>query len=238
MTYIFLVAGKGTRLHPLTFSYPKSLYKLDDKTTVLHRMVKLIKKYDKDAEIVLVTGFMKEKIKEEIKDVLYIDNPFYRMTNSISSLWFAREYLDRDNVTIINGDTVMSEAAVKNVLCATTDKPLALLDSSVKKDGDYNAQVQGDKLVVMSKELDEYFGEFVGVMKFDRRSASDLRRVLEQMIDEEQFDEWYEDVLVRMIFRNNYNIYYKDMCDYAWTEVDNVNDLMLAKKIHAETELT
>ena len=48
MKYIFMVAGKGTRLHPLTLKHPKSIYKLDENTTLLQRMVQLIKKYDKD----------------------------------------------------------------------------------------------------------------------------------------------------------------------------------------------
>ncbi len=30
MKYIFMVAGKGTRLQPLTLKHPKSMYKLDD----------------------------------------------------------------------------------------------------------------------------------------------------------------------------------------------------------------
>ena len=39
MKYIFLVAGKGTRLYPLTLKHPKSMYKLDENVTILYRMV-------------------------------------------------------------------------------------------------------------------------------------------------------------------------------------------------------
>ena len=67
MTYIFLVAGKGLRLHPITLKHPKSLYKLDENTTILQRMIDLIKKNDLDAEIVVVTGFMGDSIKNQIK---------------------------------------------------------------------------------------------------------------------------------------------------------------------------
>ena len=54
MTYIVLVAGQGKNLQPLTLSYPKSLYKLDGNTTVLQRLVRFIRKYDKEAEIIVV----------------------------------------------------------------------------------------------------------------------------------------------------------------------------------------
>ena len=90
MTYIFLVAGKGSRLKPLTLKYPKSLYKLDKNTTVFKRMTTMIKKYDSQAQIVAVVGFMKEKIEEELQDVIFVNNPFYDVTNSIASLWFAK----------------------------------------------------------------------------------------------------------------------------------------------------
>ena len=51
-TYIILAAGKGANLHPLTLKYPKTSYKLDEETTVLQRMVKSIRKLDRDAVVV------------------------------------------------------------------------------------------------------------------------------------------------------------------------------------------
>jgi choline kinase len=235
MTYIFLVAGRGTRLHPLTLSHPKSLYKLDSDTTVLQRMVSLIKKHDKTAEIVVVTGFMHSTIESELSDVTFVFNPFYDVTNSIASLWFAREYLKRTQVTIINGDIVMEDKLVKDVICSETDKPIVLMDSSIKSDGDYNVQINDDKIVVMSKELTEYSGEYAGVSKFDAKSALALYQTMNEMIEEGIKDQWYENVLVQMIFRNNFELYYQDICDYSWTEVDSVGDFVYAKKIHLAT---
>ena len=52
MTYIILAAGKGSNLQPLTLNYPKTSFRLDENTTVLQRMVRTIRKHDKDAEIV------------------------------------------------------------------------------------------------------------------------------------------------------------------------------------------
>ena len=232
MTYIFLVAGKGLRLHPLTLKHPKSLYKLDENTTILQRMINLIKKYDKNAEIIVVTGFMSNSIKEQIDGAIFIDNPFYGVTNSIASLWFAKDYLDKENVTIINGDVVMAEDLVQDVLCKSVVSPFVLLDSSIKTDGDYNVQVTQDKVLVMSKELDEYYGEYAGVSKLNNQSAILLRNEVQLMVQEGMYDQWYEDALVQMIFRNNFNLYYKDISEYSWTEVDCVSDLFYAKRIH------
>ena len=232
MTYIFLVAGKGLRLHPLTLKHPKSLYRLDENTTILQRMIDLIKKNDVNAEIVVVTGFMGNSIKEQINGAIFIDNPFYEFTNSIASLWFAKDYMDKDNLTIINGDVVMAENLVEDILCKSVVRPFVLLDSSIKTDGDYNVQITQDKVLVMSKELDEYYGEYAGVSKLNNESAILLKNEVQLMVQEGMYDQWYEDALVQMIFRNNFNLYYKDISEYSWTEVDCVSDLFYAKRIH------
>ena len=38
--------------------------------------------------------------------------------------------------------------------------------------------------------------------------------------------------MVQMIFKNDFQLYYTDICEYDWTEVDCVSDLILAKSIH------
>lgn len=234
MNYIFWVAGKGSRLHPLTLRYPKSLYKLDKNATVLKRMVGLIKKYDKDANIVVVVGFMSEVICQELTGVTFVRNPFYEVTNSIASLWFAKDYLDADNVVIINGDIVMEEDLVKEVLCQKTDKPKVCIDSSIKSDGDYNVEVNGEKILVMSKELEKYYGEYAGVTMLERTSARLLGQTVETMVEDGMYDQWYENALVQMIFNDDFQLYYEDIRDYKWTEVDCVSDMLLAKQIHME----
>ena len=234
MKYIFMVAGKGTRLHPLTLKHPKSMYKLDENTTLLQRMVQLIKKYDKDADIVIVTGHMHRAIEEQVQGVKFVYNPFYEVTNSIASLWFAQEELDADNVVLIDGDIVMSDELVREVMCKPVDKPLVLVDSSIKTDGDYNVEVSGNQVLVMSKELSNYYGEYAGVTKLDHDSALKMREEMDEMIEEGFYDQWYENALVQMIFKNDFKLYYTDISNYEWTEVDSVNDLLLAKRIHTQ----
>lgn len=232
MKYIFLVAGKGTRLAPLTLMNPKSMFSLDKGTTLIQRMVNLINKWDKNADIVVVTGYMHEIFEKKLEGVTIVNNPFYYVTNSIASLWFAKEHLDAENIVIINGDVVMSEMLVKEIMCMPTEKPLVLLDSSIKTDGDYNVEVSGDKVLVMSKELCSYYGEYAGVTKLDKKSAMMLKDEIQLMVDEGFYDQWYENALVQMIFKNNFELYYTDINEYEWTEVDCVNDLIHAKQIH------
>ncbi len=232
MRYIFLVAGKGTRLQPLTFKHPKSMFKLDKDTTLIQRMVDLIKELDKEADIIVVTGHMHKSIEEKLSDVKFIYNPFYEVTNSIASLWFAKDYLVDENVVLIDGDIVMPKDLMRDIVCKPVDKPEVLVDSSIKTDGDYNVEVSGECVLVMSKDLQEYYGEYAGITKLDKKSSELMRDELEKMVDEGYYNQWYEDVLVQLIFENDFKLYYKDICNYDWTEVDCASDLLHAKNIH------
>lgn len=238
MTYIILSAGKGERLQPLTLNYPKSLYKLDDRTTILQRLVRKIRKYDGEAEIVVVIGYMYDHIQKELEDdnVKFVHNPFFSATGSMGSLWFAKDYLQCENVTIVNGDIVASDKLIQEVVCQYTDYPYILLDSTHKDTNKYNVQVQGDLVCVMSKNLTEFVGNYASITKMDAVSSRFLHEQLSQMVNEEMYNLFFEDALIQMIFQKNFELYYKDIKDYKWTEVDCVDDLLKARQIQAESE--
>ena len=232
MTYIILAAGKGTSLQPLTLKTPKSLYKLDRHSTVLQRMVKTIRKYDPTAEIVVVAGFMYNYVLREVdhENVIIVRNPFYAITSSIASLWFAKKYLERDNVTILSSDIVLEDRLIQDIVCKKTEKPLVLIDSS-KTTGKYNVQVQDNRICVMSKSLSSFFAQYVCVTKLDAVSARFLLEEIDTMVNDEMYDQLFEDALVQMIFKDNFDLYYCDIQGYSWTEVDSVDALIRAREV-------
>ena len=232
MTYIILAAGKGASLHPLTLKTPKSLYKLDRSTTVLQRLIRTIREFDSSAEIIVVAGFMYDHVLVEVEreNVIVVRNPLYARTGSIVSLWFAKKYLERENVTILSADIVLEDKLVNDVLCQSTDIPYVLVDSS-KTNGKYNVQIQGNKVCVMSKELSSFFAQYACVTKLDAVSARFLLEEIDNMVNNEMCDQLFEDALVQMIFEHDFDLFYKDIKDYQWTEVDSVDDLLIAREV-------
>lgn len=232
MTYIILAAGKGTNLQPLTLKTPKSLYRLHHDMTVLQKMTRSIRAYDSNAEIVVIAGFMYSVVVKELEkeNAVIVRNPFYAQTGSIASLWFARKYLERDNVTILNSDIVAEDKLFEEIISPKTKKPYVLIDSS-RKDGKYNVQIEGDSVCVMSKSLSDYYAQYASITKLDAVSARFLAEEVDDMINQEMYDLLYEDALTQMIFSNNFKLYYKDIAGYKWTEIDTVNDLIHAKEI-------
>lgn len=234
MTYIILAAGKGNNLQPLTLKYAKTSYKLDEETTVLQRMVRSIRRADKNAEIVVVIGYKAEDVRAELdgENVKFVMNPFYEVTNSISSVWFAREYLERENVAIVHGDVVFSDEIITKYLTVPTDHPYILVDSSKIWPGAYNAVIRGKQVLVMSKKLENYSARYSCMTKLDPVSSRLLKEEVDSMINSNMYDQYFENGLVQMIMFHDFQLFSEDIAGKRWSEVDTVDDLLTAQEIH------
>lgn len=234
MTYIILAAGKGNNLQPLTLKYAKTSYKLDEENTVLQRMVRSIRKAEKNAEIVVVVGYKAADVKAELngENVKFIMNPFYEVTNSISSIWFAREYLERENVAIVHGDVVFSDKIITSYLTVPTDHPYVLTDSSCNRPGAYNVVAQGNQVLVMSKKLEHFTAKYCCMTKLDPVSSRLLKEEIDSMVNCNMYDQYFEDSLVQMIMFHDFQLFCEDIAGEKWSEVDTVDDLLTAQKIH------
>ena len=233
-TYIILAAGKGNNLQPLTLKYAKTSFKLDEETTVLQRMVRSIRKADRNAEIVVVVGYKAEEVKKELdgENVKFIMNPFYEVTNSISSVWFARDYLERENVAIVHGDVVFSDEIISSYLVKPTDHPYVLVDSSYSLPGAYNVVAQDDQVLVMSKKLEHFTAKYCCMTKLDPVSSRLLKEEVDSMINGNMYDQFFEDGLVQMIMFHDFQLFCEDIAGKKWAEVDTVDDLLNAQQIH------
>lgn len=226
----------GTRLHPLTLDCPKSMHIVDndENETLIQRVVRQIDSFDPDANINIVVGFSHRSFYDLkfARDVTFIYNPFYKVTNSVASLWFARDILLKtSNVVIINSDVVISDELFSDIIVKPTECPVVLYDSRVRYDGDYNVDIESEFVTVMSKELKSYEGEYAGVTKLNKEGSLELYKEISNMIELNQYDRWYEDALVKLIFKHGFKIKAIDISSYLWVEIDDVNDVAQAKKI-------
>lgn len=239
MTYIILAAGKGHNLQPLTLKYHKTSYRIDNDVTILQRAVRSIRKYDKSAEIVVVVGYLADTIKQELWDdnVIFVKNPFYEVTNSITSVWFARDFLERENVTILHGDVVFDDYLTENYLTKSTDYPYVLVDSSVVKPGAYNVVENDGQILVMSKKLEHFNSKYCCMTKLDSVAARLVKKEVDDMVNKNMYDQFFEDSLVQMIMFHDFQLRCIDIKGYSWSEIDCVDDLLLAQRIQKNSKI-
>jgi len=118
-------------------------------------------------EHVIVGGYMYDKLKDYVDssghDIRLLYNPFFAETNSIASLWFARQYLEGD-VFIANADTYYSKD-IYNKLARNENDYVFGVDESKKNDMDYRVTMADGQIVDMGKDIpeDESMAEYIGV---------------------------------------------------------------------------
>lgn len=222
MRAILLAAGKGTRMYR-HFKCPKSALKVDGKPIIRHS-VEILR--EKGIDVTIVLGYDCETVRECLDgiDVDYCYNPFYSVTNSLGSLWFAREYLvPGDQVIIANADVYWEPLLLERLLEAP-GKMVMVGDSSRYEVGDYFFYVEDGMLAKFGKDLDisERNYEYVGLAKIAGDRVGAFSERLESMVKEEKYDLWWENVLYNYLSEEPVSVV--DVPDLFWAEVDYVQD--------------
>jgi choline kinase len=217
-----LAAGVGTRLSRLAQGRPKCLLEVGGRT-LISRMVDRLRQHGL-RDITLVTGFRRELIHEELGEkVNYRHNPFYHVTNSIASLWFARDLLEDDSV-VANGD-LFYEDRLLDCLLEDPREAVMLADTSRIEVADYRFRLEGERIVGYGKDLpnSQTDAEYVGMALIRRPFVGRFKSRLERLVDTQNTGMWWEDALYSFI-PEGVPIYHRDVAGTFWAEVDYVED--------------
>lgn len=130
MQCVILAAGKGTRLRPLTESIPKPLVRVAGKTLLDHIVESLPTAVD---ELILVTGYLEDKIKEHCGDnfhgrkVTYVHQAEQKGTGH--ALWLCKDLIKGRFLFMfaddLHGaqDIARAVSYTRSMLTLTTDNP-------------------------------------------------------------------------------------------------------------------
>lgn len=225
MKALLLAAGRGTRISRHIEGKPKCTVPLGNGRTLIQHSVELLRRKGIQ-DISIALGYQGQVIRDLFKgdSIKFIENPFFDVTNSIASLWFAREELrDANHFIIMNGDVYLSEEAMDCVL-QEHRSPVLFYDTSRREEADYKLFCEGDYIVKYGKQLtlDETSGEYVGCATFSAEFLPIFVKRLEELIREQKHGMWWEDVLYSMSAERP--VFAKDLSGAFWAEVDYVED--------------
>ena len=233
MKAIIMAAGVGSRLKEINGDKPKCLIEPDG-VTLISRSISLLQRRG-ISDITVITGYKSELVHAELQSrVNYLHNPFFQVTNSIASLWLAKELLCED-VILMNAD-LYYEMAVLDTAIAQTDHAVMLSDCTRIDDADFRFSVHENRILKTGNKLtnQETDCEYVGIVRIDRSFIVAFKDRLEEMIELGDFRNWWEGVLYAFI-DDGIDIYHKDVEGAFWTEVDHSGDyerLVLWNRLH------
>lgn len=222
MKAIIMAAGVGSRLKQLSGDRPKCLIEMEE-VTLISRSVSMLQARG-ISDISVITGYKSELVHQVLKSrVSYFHNPYFRVTNSIASLWLARDTLC-DSVILMNADLYYEET-VLDIALAQTDSAVMLSDCTRIEDADFRFGVEGNRILKTGNQLsnEETDCEYVGIVRIDRSLIHAFKKRLNKMVERGDFGNWWEGVLYDFI-DDGINVFHKDVEGAFWSEVDNIDD--------------
>ncbi|MDH8701015.1 histidinol-phosphate/aromatic aminotransferase/cobyric acid decarboxylase-like protein/choline kinase [Dysgonomonadaceae bacterium PH5-43] len=244
MQALILAAGMGKRLGELTNNNTKCMVKVNN-VTLIERVLKQIETRNFE-QIVIVTGYQEDNLKEYIKTlnistpIVYVSNPIYDTTNNIYSLYLARDYMSKNDTILFESDLIFEDAVLDKIM--NNPYPNLALVSKFENwmDGTSVVLDKDDKINRFISEKDfvhedssEYY-KTVNIYKFSKEfSNTHYIPFLEAYLKALGNNEYYEQVLKVIAYLDKPELKALRLEGEKWYEIDDVQDLDIAESVFA-----
>ena len=228
MKALILAGGIGSRISRHLGGKPKCTVSLGN-TTLIEYTINLLHSRGIN-QIALTLGYQGQVIKELLAPmqqkyhISYYTNPFFDVTNSIASAWFAKDFFTSEDTLIMNGDVFMEETILDDIIRCKKN-PVLFADQTRKEMADYKFKYTRDGILEKyGKELqgDDISGEYIGIAKITADFIPTFKQRMEEMITTQQHKVWWENILYSMTSERP--IFVEDVNGKFWAEVDYIED--------------
>jgi L-glutamine-phosphate cytidylyltransferase len=193
MKAIILAAGRGSRLKDVSGDMPKCLVPMGAET-LLDRQIRSLKQVGL-TDIIVVTGYRSELVHRACwPEGRCVENLRHAETNSLYSLWLARDEL-RNGFVVMNGDVLFHPQMLQELLATACEDALLVSYSDPAAplgDEEMKVVIRNGCVVEITKQMDgrEADGENVGIVKFGSRGANLLIEKLDALIKSGAERDW------------------------------------------------
>ena len=231
MRALILNSGLGSRMGDITSTHPKCMTEINNDETIISRQLTLLNKCGVN-DIVMTTGYFDDVLKNYCDNleldinINYINNPKYRETNYIYSIYCARDYL-HDDIIMMHGDLVFTLKILEDII--RENKSLMTVSSTLPlPEKDFKAVIIDNQIIK------------VGINFFDNAMAAQPLYLIKKNDWEVWLDkiiEYCENNNVKCYAENAFNdvsskclIYPFDIKNELCNEIDNPTDLIEVSK--------
>ncbi len=216
---VFIAAGFGSRLVPITFNTPKPPVRVKGTRIIDHLLDACLEAGIE--EIYIVRGYLAEQFDQllyKYPTVKFLENPVYNEANNISSSMIAKELLS--NAYVFEADLLLSNPKIITKYHYTSDF------LAIKKDrtDDWCFEVK-DKVITEEKVGGEDCWQMVGISYWNeedgRKLANDIPEVYSMPGGKERY--WEQVPLVYK--KKNYAVEVRECFEEDIVEIDTFKEL-------------
>ena len=227
MQAVILAAGSGSRLQRVSNGLPKCLLPIGGRPLIEHQLEAL-----SDAgvgNVLVVVGHQADEVRKTLGNrVEYVENTRYDATNSLYSLWLAREWV-KGPFVLLNCDLLFHPDILHRLL-SHGGNALAFDSTSTLGKEQTKVAVQEGRVVDVGKDLAPELarGENLGILCFDDKGVHALFSRAHALIENGAEKSWVIEA-VRSVC-SAVNMRALNVAGLPWVEVDFPNDLGRAQR--------
>lgn len=227
MKALILNSGLGSRMGVLTANQPKCMTEITAGETILGRQLGYLQRAGVD-DIVITTGYYNTVLEDYCKSldlpvsITFINNPLYKETNYIYSIFCAREVVKEQDIILMHGDIVFDYSVLEEMLA----KPCSCMKVSSTEPlpgKDFKAVVVNGKVKAVGVEFFESAMEAQALYKLNRNEWQQWLDKICEYCESGETNCYAEKALNEITDRCSIEIF--DAKDRLCTEVDDVQDL-------------
>lgn len=228
---VILAAGNGTRMGRLTADRPKAMLEVAGRP-LIERQIEALASFGVN-DVTVVVGYQQERLRDHLGGrVHYIENPSYKTTNSLYSLWLARERLVNGAI-VMNADILVTPELLGRLMEAPVEDAALIDPSSELGAEEMKVKTWLGFAVDFGKDLPakESNGENVGILKFGVAGGRRLARHLDTLVALGNTKAWAPAAF--RVLAQEWPIRAIPTGDARWTEIDFPDDLERARQLVA-----
>lgn len=223
---IFLAAGFGSRLVPITLNTPKPLVLVHGKKiieTLLDACVTA-----EIEEIIIVTGYLSDQFEILLKkypNLKFIKNDIYNEANNISSAYLVRDMFS--NAYVLESDLYL----YNQNLIRKYEYKSNFLGRKVDMTDDWCFEVKNG-IITKQKQGGYDCYQMYGISYYSSEYQEQIKKDIEKVFNSPGGKEKYWEQVILDVCKNNYKIHLRECQDGDIIEIDTFNELKQIDKTY------
>jgi len=225
---IFLAAGFGSRMVPLTFNTPKPLVRVHG-TRMIDTLLDAVVAAEIE-EIYIVRGYLGEQFDQllyKYPTIKFIENPFYNEANNISSAMCVRYLMQ--NAYILEADLILSNPKIIRKYEYSSN----FLGIPVETTDDWCVYTDSNGVITEVSVGGTNCHQMSGISYWDAEAGAKLANDIEEVYKSPGGKERYWDQVPFVYKKDNYKVYVRECQKCDIVEIDTYNELKKIDKLYA-----